>query len=145
MKVGSRLDHILDRAVWKANGYCITFVHTSFVLFVVLFIKSQSWVNCLALIFFLFFILLFLGIHIFYSWISAFNTNFMNSHTLKNAILNYNNEYDIQNVTESFPVGTGSGRETMLYMVAAILRTCMLPVCSSILIDEYPVPTRLVN
>ena len=44
-----------------------------------------------------------------------------------------------------------SGWETMLHVVAAILRTLrgcdprMLPVCSSIMIGEYPLRTRLVN
>ena len=43
----------------------------------------------------------------------------------------------------------GAGWETMLHVVAAILqKLCdphMLPICSSIMIDEYPVRTRLVS
>ena len=42
-----------------------------------------------------------------------------------------------------------SGSETTLHMVAAILRILRdprtLPVCSSIMIGEYPARTRLVN
>ena len=49
----------------------------------------------------------------------------------------------------SFQVGTEAGRETTLHVVAAILHTLrdlrMLPVCSNVMIGEYPVWTRLVN
>ena len=60
----------------------------------------------------------------------------------------FSSGYAIREFT-AFPVGMGAGRETTLHVVAAIWRTLRdphtLPVCSSIMIDEYPVQTRLVN
>ena len=50
---------------------------------------------------------------------------------------------------KNFLVRMGAGWETTLHVVAAILRMLrdprMLPVCSSIMLVEYPVRTRLVN